>query len=528
MWGLSASFSPDAPALEHGDGQARAAAREMLARRDIDLGDDWRELAAAQAPLGLQDRFVWTEGGPDAYRELLGQYLPTPRRTVRYARFEGDIAERAEEYLVFVGPDGEAQRMVHALPEGRPGAELEEHEARAIALSAVIARHGLTSGALEEVSADPSQLPSRRDWSFVFRDLENYPLDTGEARISVRIAGDEVVDTGRFVHIPEDWERDHRKERSVAQVVQIACVVLLVLLFVAGAVLAVVRWSRGRFARTTFLTFFLLLAGLGIVQLANGFRPITSQFDTTQPWQLQVGIVLVGGLIATLAVAGVTALLVGLAHRWLPPQPADDRRSSLAAGLGLGAALAGLAAAAGSLAPSTMPDWQSFTGAADTVPAVAAALAPFDAWLSAAALALFMVAVLEALTAGWRRLRAVGAAALLAFGLVVAGSGSVESLALWLAEGLGTGLVLLAAWVLVIRHQPAIVPLVVAAGAVLGALQRAAVNPFPGAAVGSIVGAAAILVVAVWWFGRITTDTKQPNEKPAGVADGDPAPAVEV
>ena len=528
VWGLSASFSPDAPALEHGDEQARAAAREMLAARGIDLGQDWRELAAVQAPLGLQDRFVWTEGGPEAYRELLGQYLPTPRRAVRYARFEGDIAERAEEYLVFVGPDGEAQRMVHALPEGRPGAELEEDEARAIALSAVIAQDGLTSDALEEVSADPSQLPSRRDWSFVFRDLESYPLDTGEARISVRIAGDEVVESGRFVHIPEDWERDHRKRRGVAQVVQIACVVLLVLLFFAGAVLAVVRWSRGRFARATFVTFFLLLAVLGVAQLANGFRPITSQFDTTQPWQLQVGIVLVGGLIAATAVAGATALLIGLSHRWLPPQPAADRRSSLAAGLGLGAALAGLAAAAGSLAPSTMPDWPSFSGGAAVVPALAAALAPLDAWLSAAALALFMVAVLEALTGGWRRRRAVGAAALLAFGLVVAGSGSVESLALWLAEGLGTGLVLLAAWVLVIRHQPTIVPLVVAAGAVLGALQRAAVNPFPGAAVGSALGAAAILVVAVWWFGRIAADATPGGVNSVGVATNDPTSNVEV
>ena len=44
----------------------------------------------------------------------------------------------------------------------------------------------------------------------------------------VTIAGDEVVESGRFVHIPEDWERDYRNRRGVTQVIQIACVVLVV------------------------------------------------------------------------------------------------------------------------------------------------------------------------------------------------------------------------------------------------------------------------------------------------------------
>ncbi len=212
VWGLATNFQPDAPVLANTDGEARTAAREQLAATGVVLGDEWRELANAQAPLGLADRFIWTEGGAEAYDQLLGRYLPVPRRVVRYAKFEGNVAERAEEFLVFVGPDGEVQRMTHRLPEGRAGAQLEEDEARAIAVAALRTDLGLEPEGLEEVSADPSQLPERRDWSFVFKDPAGYPLDTGEARIIVRIAGDEVVETGRFVHIPEEWEREHRKE----------------------------------------------------------------------------------------------------------------------------------------------------------------------------------------------------------------------------------------------------------------------------------------------------------------------------
>lgn len=507
LWALTTGFRPDAPPIEGSDAEARAASRAHLSGRGVELGPEWRELSSVEAPVGLQDRFVWSEGGPEAYRELLGHYLPLPRRLVRYARFEGDVAERAEEYLVLIGPDGAVQRLTHTLPEGRAGAQLEEGAARAIALASVLAEHGLEAEAIVEVSADPSQLPARRDWSFVFRDTASYPLAAGEARIAIQIAGDEVVERGRFVHIPEDWERAQRRRQGVTRVVQIACSVTLVLLFAAGAVLAVVRWSRGRFASATFGIFFALMAVLGAVQLGNGFRPITSQFDTAQPWKLQVAIVLVGGLIAVTAVAAVSALLIGLAHRWLPPQLAADRRSGVAAGLGLGAVISGLGAAAAALAPATMPDWPSFAGAADWSPAVTAATGPLESWLMGTALMLAVVAAVTAFTEGWRRRRTAASALLLALGLVVAGSDGVESLPRWLAEGLLIGLVLLAAWVVVLRHRPALVPLATGAGAILGALRQAVVAPFPGAAGGAFAGAVLVLAAAVWWVTRIGFDT---------------------
>ncbi len=147
---------------------------------------------------------------------------------------------------------------------------------------------------IEEVSADPSQHPERRDWTFIFKDPAGYPMDVGEARIIIGIAGDEVVDSGRFIHIPEEWEREHRARRGIVQVVQIACAILMVLLFLAGAVVAVIRWSRGRFNRAAFLILFGFMAILGALQLGNGFRSTTAQFVTAQPWKLQVGIILVG------------------------------------------------------------------------------------------------------------------------------------------------------------------------------------------------------------------------------------------
>jgi hypothetical protein len=505
LWGLTSNFRPDAPALSDTDFEARTAARQKLAASGVELGEAWRELANAQAPLGLEDRFVWTEGGPDAYHQLLGRYLPLPRRVVRYAKFEGNVAERAEEYLVFVGPDGKVQRMTHLLPEGRAGAQLEEDAARAIAVAAVRDDLGLDPTTLEEVSADPSQLPDRRDWSFVFKDPGGYPLDIGEARVMVKIAGDEVVETGRFVHIPEDWEREQRKIQGVTQIVQIGCVVLTVLMFLAGAVLAVVRWSRGRFDRATFVVFFAAMAVLGAIGLGNGFRAGTAQFLTAQPWKLQVAIVLIAGLIATTGIAAVTSLLIGLVHRWLPRQTTSTGGRDVAAGFGLGALVAGLAALGAAVAPAKLPSWPNFDGAADTLPVLAAALGPVSSWVTRTALVLLAVAVVHAVTAGWQRRLGAGSAILVGLGFVIAGSRGVETVPLWLGAGLFTGLVLLAVWAMVLRHQPSLVPLVTAAGAVLAAIHDVVVNAYPGAAAGSALGAVAVAAAAVWWYRRLAT-----------------------
>ena len=61
--------------------------------------------------------FVAVTAGDERRRQLLGKYLPEPRWNVRVATFEGDVAERAEEWRVFV-------------TEGRPGPSSRTHAAR--------------------------------------------------------------------------------------------------------------------------------------------------------------------------------------------------------------------------------------------------------------------------------------------------------------------------------------------------------------------------------------------------------------
>ena len=83
----------------------------------------------------------------------------------------------------------------------------------------------------------------------------------------------------------------------------------------------------------------------------------------------------------------------------------------------------------------------------------------------------------------------------------------VETVPRWLGAGLAAGLLLWAAWLLVLRFRLAQVPVAVAAMAVLDTLGEGILRAYPGAFAGAVVAAALTLTLSVYWFGRLTADT---------------------
>ena len=510
-WFGLADFGSDVPALAPERAAALDTARGELEARGITVPEGWRELASVAGQPALEDRFVWQEGGEEAYRGLLGSYLPTPHWLVRFASFEGDVVERAEEYLVSVGPDGAVERFEHRLPESRPGQQLEADAARELAKQAALERLGLDAARLDEVSAEPEKRPERVDWRFVFSDTAAFPIEQGDARAAVEIAGDEVVDAYRFVHAPEDWERAERNRDSAGQLVRIACTVLAVLIFVAGAVTGVVRWSKGRFAPRTFALAMATIVALGVIGLANSWPSITAQFSTAQPFSLQAGMIVAGAMLLLLASATGVSLAVGLVHRWIPRQPSPLRAVDVAVAAGLGFAVAGIAAAAGKAATRLDPTWPSFDAAGSRSPFVAGALDPVSGWIVGTVLLLLILAFVEAASRGWTRWRAPLSAGMLVAGLVLAGTDGVETVPRWLAAGAVTGLLLWLAYVLVLRRHLALLPVAAAAMSFLSIVREGTFRAFPGALAGALAAGLLVIVVGILWGRRLTGDSQAPT-----------------
>ncbi len=502
-WLLLSPFRVPQPALELGRGAAVEAAHEKLAQLGIHLGPGWRSFATVDDGPGLGDRYAWQEGGPTIYRELLGGPLAGPSWQVRFARFEGDVAERAEEYRVWVDPHGEVVRLQHRLAESSPGMSLTEAEARDRAREAIRERLGLDPATLTEIAAEPSQLPARRDWSFTFSDPTHWPLADGQARVEVDLAGNEVSDAWRFVHVPEDWERAQRERASLARAVQMLAGLMLILVLGAGVGAAIFRWSRGFFPVRIALTAAAVLAAADLASLANRWPEVSAFFSTAQPFNLQAATFALVGTVSMVVSAAALGLDTGLVRVLLPPVAA--RRRDLTAGAGLGALIAGITAAATALHSPPLPPTADLGPAGAAWPFLAALLAPVTGVVVGTVLVLLTVLAADRATSGWRRRRSLGIALVIALALLVAGAGRPDSLTAWLGATALTTVVLVAAVLLVIRHAPAIVPLAFGTSKVLGAIRDAAIGGYPGAAAGAIAAAFVAALVA-WGMYRLISD----------------------
>jgi hypothetical protein len=243
-WMFASHYRTDAPPLTISRGQATVLARRTLGEHGVRLPPPWRELAALESQPGPAHRFIWQSAGKEAYQGLMGQYLPPPQWRIRFVRFEGDVAERAEEYQVFVDGLQGAYRFRHVLAEDTPGKSLAENDARLLAHETLKQQFQVDPSLLKEVSADSSKLKTRTDWVFTFSEERGVRIAPGEKRIAVQIAGDQVADAYQFVYTPEEWNRRDRDRQVLPSIINLSSIAVLALVALAGAVAAIVAWSR--------------------------------------------------------------------------------------------------------------------------------------------------------------------------------------------------------------------------------------------------------------------------------------------
>ena len=496
--GLATRQSQDVQPLHVSRMPAIARATDALRGRGVAVEPPWRILPSVSAMPDETHEFVRTTAGHETYRQLLGTYLPGARWRVRAARFDGDIAARAEEWTVLVEGDGRASRVRHTLAETAAGMALTEDQARALARATAHERFALDPAKLREVSVAPSKLPARTDWLVTFADASRPPLPQGELRLAVAIAGNEVTDAWRFVHVPETWQRQIRDRRTLAGVVNAAGIALLGALVLGFAATTLVAWSRGQSPGRGPLYLFLLLAGARALDFANGWPARLAGFSTAQPFPLQAAQLAVGLLVGATLVPAVVALAGGGVR--LFSTGVYGRRDSARIGVGLGGVACGVLAVATALVRAGgEPVWPSFAGAETILPVAAAPLAAIFSLGARTVVVALVFSAADRISDGWSVHRAWACALLVGTGLLLGAGAPGARVLPWAAAGLLVGLLLLAAYVLVFRWDLSPLPLSVAVVIAVGALAEGLARPYPGALAGSIIAAALVLVLG--WRG---------------------------
>jgi hypothetical protein len=472
-WALTTQFRSDVPGLTLSRAAAEATADDALRAQGANPAD-WRRsssilLASEDAGLWLGHRFVWQEAGPDAYRALIGATLTAPLWEVRYARFSGDVVDRAEEWRITVNNNGSIRQVRHGLPEGRAGESLARADAQSIAEAEVRRHFAVDPAALRLVGADEVARPARKDWVFEWADPRINVGKDGEARMQVVVAGKDVVGSGRTVFVPEAWTTAEKARDGQWAAIKIGAALLMACAGLAALLLGVRSLTQGQTdvhagIIAGALTFVAMLLGF-----ANNWPGLQFGLSTTDPVAsqiaLRIGAAFIGALLAGLFV-GMLASVGSFAARraarpllagWLPPW---------GAGAAAAVVVAGFASLIGSLAPRVAPVWPSLNYEGMQWPALGAILGSVG-YLSTVAVALFLLAVLARLTTDWtRRLWLV---VLILVMLYTLPSLTATDIGPALLGGIAAGVVASGVVLWIFRFDPRAVPAYVATTTLLGA-----------------------------------------------------------
>jgi hypothetical protein len=494
----------DTPPLLIDRAQAEAQADAAVEQRGMKRADGWKRfsvtrIVADDASAAQWHKFVWREAGRDTYEKLVGNWLAPPLWEVRYARFDGgDVADRAEEWRVTVAGDGTVRQVRHQLPEKWPGARLSREQARTLAQQEIRQRFGLDPATLRETSAEEQEHPARADWQFTYTDPTVEVGKGGEARVIVAIAGDEIAGSGRYVFVPETWQRAERLRAGRLSLAKNAITLALIVAGFAAIIATIIAWSRERFDKRAF---WLTLAAVGAATLVSGINAwpaFAMQLKTAEPLAPQIALGAAAIALSMIPLTLLASLLAGVAVFEAREHSAPDTGIGRLwlRGASAGFFVAGVEGLAGAAAAQDFPGMARYSIESAWLPWLDALTRAVAAPVLGAAVTIIALHWLERWTDGWRRRR------WLVFVALTIATSALTALHAddWMAvivAGLVGGALYTLLFATVLRYDLRLVPAFVAANAIVRIVGNALLK---GSAAGAWYAALEIAAtVAVAW-----------------------------
>jgi hypothetical protein len=499
IWYHHTSFENEDPGLWMGRAEARRASEAALAERGFELADSvWMVSERVVKPQEQEGRFARQCGGETGYRQLMGSFLSGPAWIVRYARFSGDVPERAEEFRIYVVGDGEIRRFIHRLPEARPAPSLSEEEAEKTAHAFLRARLGLDPRLLKKISVTPQKMPNRTDWTFTWADTIRYPLNSGEGRVSVTVSGNEISQYNPgYIHIPEQWERDERNRETLRNLIQILSVVFLFGLFIVTAISAYQNDHHDQVSQKIWILLGGVFLLAGLFHLWNTWPDIRFGLNPAEPLQGQIFRWVAFGVIRNLVLAFCLPLLFLIVRDY----ESDHMRDKPSMWIGFSAGLWGLGILA--LVQNRLtfyqPVWADYSALNARIPL--AHLLVTRLWIFSILCVVFMILFrgVDRLTGGGVRKRIYGHLVFLAAGFGFSSLFFMDTITSWFVSGLV--IYLLSVWVyrIIFRAMPSAIPFVIFPFFAACAYTQIRYKGYPGVLTNEVVALAG-LFIAAWIF----------------------------
>ncbi|MFT6765776.1 MAG: hypothetical protein ACJAZS_000668 [Alteromonas naphthalenivorans] len=447
-------------------------------------------------------KFMWQTQSKEMYKNLLGTYLSTVHWKIRFSHFEGDITERAEEYICFVNTHEKVYRTLHVLPEAQEGKSLSEGQARNIALDTIKKQFELDTQQLKEISAIDSKKPHRKDWNFIFQDTTHELKEGGQTRINIAIGGDQVTDYEQFVFVPEAWTRQETQKDGVFGSFKLGCMLFLVL-FILLTMGTVGGSSFEHFNFKQFLYFFGIICTLSGLGIANKLDMFTFNFITAQSYTSQLFSTFASLFGSVVLQSFGIAFLAGALVIYCKKATYKKHILLPLIGATIPVALCGIAALFSTFVPQLTPIVADLTPLSLQFPFVGPLVSSTVYLLLLASLFIPVSMYLSRITNHWKKNIVIGLLLCVSLGITAICMSGAESLIACLIIGIPVGLGLCLLHKCILTHDASLLIPATASLLALMLLKNGLLKGYPLAFTYAILGVLFISFVGYRWFKQI-------------------------
>jgi hypothetical protein len=263
-----------------------SVADSMLRARGLDPAR-WRRLSStARDTLGDLRRFLRAHGAESLAVARSGDYMIPAWWIIRYVQPDAALEERTEEWRVRVLPDGRPLDLRHVIPEAARRDSIPPDSVRRLAMMALDSVR-IDTASLRELEFVETPRPVRRDASIAYGDTSIVLPDAATARVSVALAGDEVLSIKRGIQLPEPFVRqsrsDGQKALALSGLLGLPAVVLLLVGIVRSRRLPMV--ATDDLPRRSLLVMLLAFALTSVASSAQSVPSSLALYDTAVPWR---------------------------------------------------------------------------------------------------------------------------------------------------------------------------------------------------------------------------------------------------
>ena len=306
--------------LTRGEGEAKAV--EYLAATGADASAYEVVTYYQNQPNTMAIRYILERDSVAVVNRLYQEDLLASLWVTRFFRYG-----EKEEYRVAIHPeDGSLYSINHLLAEEAEGADLEEAQARAIAVQH-LRTYGFDVEQLGLKESSSEKLPNRRDHRFVFEAIEGDPRNVEELRYRVRvnIAGDEPVSIYRFLKVPEDWRRERQESTTLKTALSGLLIVLIAAVVIHGLWLLVRRVRNESLAWSPLIKIAALGASFFLLDFLNGLSVVERAYDTRLTLSIFTITQILSFVLGSLGIGLMILAALGLATSLYPDWPARLR-----------------------------------------------------------------------------------------------------------------------------------------------------------------------------------------------------------